>query len=88
MAFKIRATVPGSIGWVPTTGVGVQSGAGLAGRGVAQMRRNTSPSVMPAARCQRRSARTGQSSPATTVGDADDDALHGPVTLGDGEGDA
>jgi hypothetical protein len=88
MAFKIRATVPGSIGWVPTTRVGVQSGAGLAGRGVAQMRRNTGPSVMPAARCQRRSARTGQSSPLLPWGDADDDALHGPVTLGDGEGDA
>ena len=53
----MRATVRGSIGWVPTVG-----GRGMPPRaGGVQMRRNSGPSVMPAASCQRRSARTGQS---------------------------
>ena len=43
-------------------GRGVSPGSRRVGGRGRQMRRNTGPSVMPAAPCQRRSARTGQSS--------------------------
>jgi len=61
-ALTMRATVPASIATVPTTGAGRGVSPGVRGEGGCQMRRNTGPAVMPAGSCQRRSARTGQSS--------------------------
>jgi hypothetical protein len=56
----IRATVPASIARAPTRGRGVL----LPSRplGGIQIRRNTAPSAIPAASCQDRKARIGQSS--------------------------
>ena len=58
----VRATVPASIALVPTTGAGRGPSPACCRVGGTKMRRNTAPVVMLAASCQRRSARTGQSS--------------------------
>ena len=66
--------------------VGVQFAGGFCGRGIAQIRRNSGPWVMPAASSQRSSARTGKL--ACPVRNADLGTLALSITFREGQGDA